>query len=561
MPENTASDILLDAERLRRAQNNELFPLLQARVADSVEAAAKLEQRLEAERLLAARVRQLITELAAINRTPLPQADRMIQDLRNYLSSLFRDLEDPQKNNSPFRPSWQKSWHRQKDLLASLEKAVAEYTATQNVAVLRQALMDIFAERCQACGLMSQANSAEERPAAIEHLTSSLELDPGLSVAWYQRGLLLLQDKKYRQAADDLSRAVDLNPELSPGWRHLGTAWRFLGEYDKALLCFEKSLRLDPRSSAAYTGRGIIHSLLEHKEEAFSDFNRAIELDPLNPQAYNNRANELMDRGQHDRALEDYNQALKINPRYVQALNNRGSLYRELKEYDRALNDFARALEVDPEHTYAFINRGNVYADLKQYDLALADYTRAIELDPNNSRARNNRGILYAEMGRRQEALADFDQALALDPKHASAYSQRALVQADLGRPDLAIADYQQAISLQPENSANHLNLAELYLVGQRYQEMLACLQRADPYLKDDGDRLVYYYLSSLAQRLLGLDTKDSDLAFERMLPRVSYVGWSFDAIDGWLSQVSLPEEKRQEIMKFTQQLKTKTKI
>jgi tetratricopeptide (TPR) repeat protein len=164
-------------------------------------------------------------------------------------------------------------------------------------------------------------------------------------------------------------------------------------------------------------------------------------------------------------------------------------------------------------------------------------------------------------MGRRDLALEDFNRAIALDGRHANSYTNRAMIYADTGRTDLAIGDYSRAIALRPEKSANHLNLAELYLVSERYQELLACLQRADPLLREEDDRLVLCYLRSIAQRMLKLDFRESDLCFERILARVAYVGWSFDAIEGWLGKAYIEEEPRRDIVRLTQQLKAKTKI
>ncbi len=561
MPEQPLTDPLLDGDRLRQASSEELIALLQKRVADSVAASSRLESQAEAERLLAARCRRLIADLAAINRTPLPQAGRFLEELRPLSARLAQDCVAPKSQENPFRSSWEKALRRQQALVALLEQALAGYNSSQTVSSLRQAMLEYFGDRCQAAGWLALAVYEDEFEKSIRLFTAALELDPGLAASYYGRGLVLAARKQHRLAADDFSRAVELDPGLASAWRGLGSARRYLQDYPGALAAFDQAIKLDPRSSPAHSGRGIIHSLMGDRQSSLLDLNRAIELDPLNTQAYNNRANDLWERGEHDRALEDYNKVLEINPRYVQALNNRGNLYRDLKEYDRALADFARALEIDPEHTFVFNNRGNVHADLKQYDRALADYSRAIELDPDHPEARNNRGIIYTEMGKLQEALEDFNRAIELDPHHATSYTNRAMILADLGRTDEAVADYTRAIALKPEESTNHLNLAELFLVKERYQDMLACLERADQILHDEGDRLVLHYLRSVALRLLRLDSRESDLCFERILSRVSYVGWSFDAIDGWLDKAFIDDVIRDQISGLTQRLKVKTKI
>ncbi|GEM_PF-6552906 len=561
MPDQPVTEPLLDADRLGQTGPDELLCMLRERVADSVDSAAKLESKAEAERQLAARCRHLVRELAGINRTPLPQAGRFLEELRSVSARLAQDCVAPGNRDNPFRTTWEAALRRHRTLVSQLEQAVAGYTASQTVSSLRQALLEVFSDRCRAAGWFARQASPCEGADGMETLNRALELDPGFAAAYCARGYILAGRRQHRLASEDFTRAVELDPSLAPAWRGLGTALRFLQEYPRALAAFDQAIRLEPHSSPAHAGRGIVHRLMEDRQGSLRDLNLAIELDPLNTQAYNNRANDLWERGEHDRALEDYNRALELNPRYIQALNNRGNLYRDLKEYDRALADFARALEIDPDHTFVFVNRGNVHADLKQYESAVADYGRAIELDPDNSDARNNRGIVFTEMGRLEQALEDFDRAIELDPRHANAYSNRALIHTDLGRPEQAAADYSRAIALKPGESTNHLNLAELHLVAERYQELLACLQRADPHLEAEDDRLLLCYLRSIALRMLKLDSRESDICFERMLARVNYVGWSFDAIDGWLEKAFIEEGARRDIARLTQQLKTKTNI
>lgn len=542
----------------------ELRIKIQHSIAQSVAQKARHEFGVLAQQLTSARLRQLSTELTAVADTPFPQAESYINIIKESIAYLAGKFSDPKNAGHSHLSSWMRTMGRLKSLLGRLDQAVYDYSLSHNSSDLHRILYPILSERLQAVELFRQACQAfaeEQREQALDHLARTLELDFEFAAAFYLRGSILIDLKRYRFAVEELSRALELCPQMAEAWRQRGLAYRNLRDYDRARNDLDRALALKPDSSTALTARGIVYRARGEHQKAMADFNRALELDPENFQAYNNRANALWEHGEHDRALEDYHRALEINPKYVQALNNRGNLYRDLKEYDRALADFAQALEIDPQHAFVFINRGNVFADLKRYQEAIAEYTRAIELDPENPDAYNNRGIVLSDLGQNESALNDFSQAIALDERHANAYTNRAIIYSDTGKIDLAIADYQQAIALRPRESTNHLNLAEIFLVNDRYQELLACLNRAEPQLTEEGDRAVLFYLRSLALRLLEMDSLESDLCFQKSLSRVSYVSWSFEAIDQWLKKAALPDETRSQIVRLTEQLREKTRL
>src|SRR5579864_8764382 len=82
--------------------------------------------------------------------------------------------------------------------------------------------------------------------AAISEFTEALHLDPGLAVAFVNRGAANFQMDNLDRALADLDAALALKPGLldALGWR--GQVWFKLGEFNKALADYNEALALRP---------------------------------------------------------------------------------------------------------------------------------------------------------------------------------------------------------------------------------------------------------------------------------------------------------------------------
>lgn len=109
---------------------------------------------------------------------------------------------------------------------------------------------------------------------AIEDCTNALEMEPGNSSAYLQRGHLLLQQENYEEALSDLLEVEDTVMYL-PIIRILrGITYRKLGKYDLSLIDLNELLASKPTHTKAYYERACVHRELQQEEEAKSDFEK-----------------------------------------------------------------------------------------------------------------------------------------------------------------------------------------------------------------------------------------------------------------------------------------------
>lgn len=135
-----------------------------------------------------------------------------------------------------------------------------------------------------------------------------------------------------------------------------------------------------------------------------------------------------------------------------------------------ALKDFPN----DPRFHFL---KGRLLAKEGKMEQALTEYLIATDPargQPNNLEFVEWRGKAYMFVGDNEKALADFNQVLASAPKNARCYADRALVLMRLGKIDDAVSDAKRAVELDPANQSNHVKLATVYGVAQKYKEATA---------------------------------------------------------------------------------------
>jgi tetratricopeptide (TPR) repeat protein len=288
------------------------------------------------------------------------------------------------------------------------------------------------AEALRAKFAQAVALHEQERLAEAERLYREiLQQQPQHFGALHRLGLIALQTRHSRQAAELIGQAIALNANMATAHINLGRALLDLKRPADALASFERAIALQPDLAEAHNERGI----------ALDNLGRAGE------------------------ALASYDRALQIAPGLAAAHCNRGNVLQALNRYEEAVASYDQALALRPDIAEAYSNRGNALLRLKRHAEALASYARALTLRPDYAEAHSNRGAVLQEMGRYQEALESYDRAIALLPDYSGAHANRGLALHQLMRFDEAIASFQRAYEILPDNAEAHFGEAQARLM------------------------------------------------------------------------------------------------
>src|SRR5262245_22403350 len=68
----------------------------------------------------------------------------------------------------------------------------------------------------------------------------------------YQRGTMLYDKGRYREAMEAFQQAINLKPDYALAYNGLGMSARNLGQYKEAIRALQKAIQFDPTLIVAY---------------------------------------------------------------------------------------------------------------------------------------------------------------------------------------------------------------------------------------------------------------------------------------------------------------------
>ena len=298
--------------------------------------------------------------------------------------------------------------------------------------------------------------------------------DQNVVEAYYNRGILFLEEKRNDEAVNDFNKVIELEPNYANSYNGKGIIFTNEGKYTEAIREFNKSIKLNPDYPDAYNNRGTVYMKERRNAEAFNDFDKAIDLKPDYANAYHNRGSIFYSEGKNIEALRDINKAIALNPHNAEAYNTRGSVFVSEGKKTEAISDFNKAIELKPDYSEAYYNRGSVFTTEGRNAEAINDFNRAIELNPVYANAYNNRGIVFVNEKRNAEAIGDFNKVIELKPDLANAYNNRGIVFVNEKRNTEAIKDFKMAVELNPGYLSAYNSMGNLFFEEKKYEDAIA---------------------------------------------------------------------------------------
>jgi lipoprotein NlpI len=117
---------------------------------------------------------------------------------------------------------------------------------------------------------------------AIRDFDRALALQPGLVVAWKQRGLAHRGKRDYERALADFDQAILLAPSDARLYTDRGLTFELLGDYTQAIRDFDRAISFKPNHAPAIENRGRTHFYLGNFAQAAADLQRGLSLDSAN---------------------------------------------------------------------------------------------------------------------------------------------------------------------------------------------------------------------------------------------------------------------------------------
>jgi len=167
---------------------------------------------------------------------------------------------------------------------------------------------------------------------------------------YYERGRAfenLGDPQLLERALDDYNKALDLDPELTQAINNKGVVLARMERFAEAAEVFGQLIQDDSADVLALRNRGLCYHDIGDFERALADYNKAIELADRDPVNWFQRGNVLLDQDRFAEAVEDYGKAIERDPGYAKAWMNRGVALFSMNQREAALKDLQQAQQLD----------------------------------------------------------------------------------------------------------------------------------------------------------------------------------------------------------------------
>jgi protein O-GlcNAc transferase len=203
-------------------------------------------------------------------------------------------------------------------------------------------------------------------------------------------GQLLMQFKKYDDAAAILRQASILATDDLVIQEHLGFSLYFGGKYAEAVESFRKVLKSEKYAKRADVHLAMGKSLLEvgKLRDARASLETAGQLDESNAAVWLALGRVAMQLGDDKRADMSLRRAAATDPAGAEPRLLIGFLRLRQKKFNEALSNFQRAAALDPRDTTSLCMVGYALQKLGRNDEASQYYAKALKIKPGDEMAR-----------------------------------------------------------------------------------------------------------------------------------------------------------------------------
>lgn len=227
-----------------------------------------------------------------------------------------------------------------------------------------------------------------------------------------EEGIKSFRKKEYSNSIKLLDKSIELNAGLSDAYYFKASAYYQKKDFSHALADINTAIKLKTNSADYYSLRGSINVDLKNFAQAISDFSKSIEVKPA-ALVYYNRSIAEYSINDFKAAINDCNKAIELSSSAI-LYNQRAWYLFKTRDFKNALMDASAAIRLDSKDANSYDTRGCIYFGSNQYTEALADFNQAIKLNPTLGNSYLYRGRIKLLTGQRNEACKDWNTAAEL---------------------------------------------------------------------------------------------------------------------------------------------------
>ncbi|MCK5581888.1 MAG: tetratricopeptide repeat protein [Candidatus Omnitrophica bacterium] len=282
-----------------------------------------------------------------------------------------------------------------------------------------------------------EAEESGEFEKALDLFNQILLLAPDNTEALENKARILIEElDRPNEAIECFDKMLALDSQEEHAWREKGKILCNMNRLRDALIAFDEASKLNPNSDEVWYWKGIILSKFEsRREDAIACFDQAIYLNSYYEEAWYQKGlifYKYLDKPKE--ALRSFQGTLRINPDHEPSMLNRGIVYfKHLNKPLEALKSIDKLTKQNTKHKNGWHLKGIIFSKAyKKHKEALICLDEALKFAPEDEHLLFTKGrILYKNLNEAQKALKCFDEVLKLNPENYFALLEKGLVQSE----------------------------------------------------------------------------------------------------------------------------------
>jgi Flp pilus assembly protein TadD len=296
----------------------------------------------------------------------------------------------------------------------------------------------------------------QEDAAAIAPLRKAVELLPAQSRPRYLLAVALDRSGDRAGAAESFEALIHVDPNDITALDYLGWAALRKGKPDEAEARFRRALEVQPKELEAR--RGLAQSLdAQKKPEAAGAYRDYLELKPDDSEARARLIHLLVEQQQNDVALAELDRLDAGKQPTLESLKLRADIQIAGKKWDDSIATLQQALALAPNDAQLHGGLGRILLQKRDFVAAEKELRIALRLDGKNLSYFKDLGSTFFLGGNYPAALATLDEIAKVEQPGAGVWFIRAICYDKLNQPKPALEAYQKFLGLDQDKNPDQV--------------------------------------------------------------------------------------------------------
>lgn len=307
--------------------------------------------------------------------------------------------------------------------------------------------------------MLFQKGKTEE---AIKIYDELIKLYPNCKEAYFNKGIILYQQKIYPQAIELFSKAIEVDPMYGKAYLYRGKAYFYQSDLKSAEFDF-KSAQIDKETEYdSWLELGMLYVRKKEFDKGLKFLNQCVQKNDTNQIVLLSRASALFEMENFRASIIDCNKIIHKNQNRWEAYLIKAKNYLVLDNTDSTkINlDYARTYSNDNPQVFAVYSEYYLYIDESAMAASFAE--KGLKQQPNNIGLILNRARAFDGMERYDKANEIYLQVAKIADSIPEYHYYLANNLMSLGDSATAVVELTDAIALRPNYSEAYMLRSKL---------------------------------------------------------------------------------------------------